>query len=49
MMFVEVLRRHIESLPPEETGWLAGMRDPAVGRALSMLHGKPGAPWSLSA
>ena len=47
MMFVEVLRRHIESLPPEETGWLAGMRDPAVGRALSMLHGKPGAPWSL--
>jgi AraC-like DNA-binding protein len=47
MLFVEVLRRHIDSLPPEETGWLAGMRDPAVGRALSLLHEKPGAPWTL--
>ena len=47
MMFVEVLRRHIESLPPEETGWLAGMRDPAVGRALSLLHGQPGSGWTL--
>jgi len=23
------------------------MRDASVGRALSLLHGKPGAPWSL--
>jgi AraC-like DNA-binding protein len=38
MLFVEVLRRHIDSLPPEQTAWLAGMRDPAVGRALALLH-----------
>jgi AraC-like DNA-binding protein len=47
MLFVEVLRRHIDSLSPDETGWLAGMRDPAVGRALSLLHEKPGEPWTL--
>jgi AraC-like DNA-binding protein len=47
MLFVEVLRRHIEALPPEQTGWLAGMRDPAVGRALALLHEKPGEPWTL--
>jgi len=47
MLFVEVLRRHIDSLPPEQTGWLAGMRDPAVGRALSLLHEKPAEPWTL--
>ena len=47
MLFVEALRRYIDSLPPEETGWLAGTRDPAVGRALSLLHQKPGAPWTL--
>lgn len=47
MLFVEVLRRHIDSLPPEETGWLAGTRDHAVGRALSLLHEKPGDPWTL--
>lgn len=47
MLFVEVLRRHLDSLPPEQTGWLAGMSDPAVGRVLAMLHARPGDPWTL--
>jgi AraC-like DNA-binding protein len=47
MMFVEVLRRYVEHLPAEQTGWLAGMRDPIVGRALALLHGSPAAPWTL--
>ena len=47
MLFVEVLRRHVDSLPEEQTGWLAGMRDPAVGRALSLIHEKPSKSWTL--
>jgi AraC-like DNA-binding protein len=47
MLFVEVLRRYIDALPPEQTGWLAGMRDPAVGRALSLIHEKPSEPWTM--
>jgi len=47
MLFVEVLRRHVDSLPEEQTGWLAGMRDQAVGRALSLLHEKPAEDWTL--
>src|SRR5262245_46945293 len=47
MLFVEVLRRYADSLPPEQTGWLAGMRDPAVGRALALLHEKPARAWTL--
>ena len=47
MLFVEILRRHVDTLPPEQTGWLAGMRDPAVGRALALLHARPGEPWTL--
>jgi AraC-like DNA-binding protein len=47
MLFVEALRRYVDSLPAEQTGWLAGMRDPAVGRALSLLHEKPAEPWTL--
>jgi AraC-like DNA-binding protein len=47
MLFVEVLRRHVDSLPAEQTGWLAGMRDPAVGRVLSLLHERPADPWTL--
>lgn len=47
MMFVEALRRYIDSLPDDQTGWFAGMRDPAVGRALSMIHEKPSEGWTL--
>lgn len=47
MLFVEVLRRHIDTLPPEQTGWLAGMRDPTIGRALALLHERPGAAWTI--
>jgi transcriptional regulator GlxA family with amidase domain len=47
LMFVEALRRYVESLPPEGKGWLAGVRDPQVGRALALLHGEPGTAWTV--
>jgi AraC-like DNA-binding protein len=47
LMFVETIRRHIEGLPPAETGWLAGLRDPVIGQALAALHGDPRAPWTV--
>jgi AraC-like DNA-binding protein len=49
LMFVEVVRRHLESLPPDRTGWLAGLRDPHVGKALAALHARPGDPWTIDA
>jgi len=49
LMFVEAVRRHLETLPPEQTGWLAGLRDPQVARALSLLHARPGFGWTLPA
>ncbi|HJW09342.1 MAG TPA: AraC family transcriptional regulator [Holophagaceae bacterium] len=47
MLFVEVIRCYVDSLPPDQRGWLAGMRDPAVGRVLSSLHDKPELQWTL--
>lgn len=47
MMFVEVLRRYLASAPDGSTGWLAGLRDPLVGRVLRLLHRSPSAPWTL--
>jgi AraC-like DNA-binding protein len=47
MLFVEVLRRYLDALPADQTGWLAGMRDPAVGRALSLMHQRPAEAWTL--
>jgi AraC-like DNA-binding protein len=47
LMFVDVIRRHLESLPEGHTNWLAGLRDPYVGRALTALHENPAREWSL--
>ena len=47
LMFVEAMRRYVESLPPEGRGWLAGVRDMHVGRALALLHGEPGRAWTV--
>src|SRR5262245_48153255 len=47
LMFVEVLRRYVETLPPGHQGWLAGLRDEIVGRGLSLLHGDPAHPWTI--
>jgi AraC-like DNA-binding protein len=47
LMFVEAIRRHLNSLPAEQTGWLAGLRDRFVGRALTLLHSKPAHPWTV--
>jgi AraC-like DNA-binding protein len=48
VLFVETLRRYINVLPPDQTGWLAGTRDSIIGQALALLHKEPAHPWTLS-
>jgi AraC-like DNA-binding protein len=47
LMFVEAVRRHLETLPPAQNGWLAGLRDPVVGQALAAIHGAPAVAWTV--
>jgi len=47
LMFIEVVRRHLENLPPEQAGWLAGLRDPFVGKVLSLMHAAPANSWTI--
>jgi AraC-like DNA-binding protein len=47
-LFVETLRRYVEHLPPGQTGWLAGARDPDVGNALALMHRQPSDPWTIA-
>lgn len=47
LLFVEAVREHVRTLPEERTGWLAGLRDPGVSRALALMHGDVGYPWSV--
>src|SRR5262245_6330282 len=46
LMFVEAVRRYAATLSAEQKGWLAGVRDPYVGRALALVHGKLDHPWT---
>jgi len=45
---VETVRRHVAGLPDQSTGWLAGARDPVVGRSLALLHKRPEHPWTVA-
>ena len=47
MMFVDAVRRHLDTLAEGSTGWLAGLRDRFVGRALALLHERPSAAWTI--
>jgi AraC family transcriptional regulator, alkane utilization regulator len=47
LMFVEAIRRFALSQPADRRGWLAGLRDRHVGRALALLHGRPAHPWTV--
>jgi AraC-like DNA-binding protein len=47
LMFIEVIRRYLEDLPAEQAGWLAGLRDPFVGKALSLMHATPQRAWTI--
>lgn len=47
LMFVDVVRRYIDTLPKNAVGWLSGLRDPQVGAALALMHARPAEEWTL--
>lgn len=47
-LFIETLRRRMAELRPEDSGWLAAARDPAVGRALASVHREPARAWTVA-
>jgi AraC-like DNA-binding protein len=48
VLFVETLRRYVSQWGEGRTGWLAGARDPEVGKALALIHTRPAHPWTLA-
>ena len=49
VMVVETLRQYVEQLSPEQTGWLSGLRERAVGKSLGLMHQQPAHPWTVEA
>ena len=46
LLFAEAVKQYVETLPPDHSGWLAGMRDPHVSKALTLLHARPAEAWT---
>jgi AraC-like DNA-binding protein len=47
MLFVDAARSYLNALPEDATGWLAGLRDRFVGKALELMHESPDQAWSV--
>src|SRR5262249_51367427 len=47
-LFVDTLRRYVAGLPEEQIGWLAGARDPIVGKSPAILHSRVSQPWTIA-
>ncbi len=47
VLFIQVLRAHLERIPDEDRSWLRGLRDPQIGRALGLVHGQPERAWTV--
>jgi AraC-like DNA-binding protein len=47
LVFVEAVRRYVDTMPDDRKGWLAGLRDRLVGRALALMHARPARRWTV--
>lgn len=46
-LFAEAVRRYLDALPEDSSGWLRGLRDPLVGQALILIHRRYAEDWTL--
>jgi len=47
LLFMEVVRWQLTYVAEGRRGWLAGLNDPHVGRALTLLHAEPARSWTV--
>jgi AraC-like DNA-binding protein len=49
LLVIQAIRTWIEHDPAAGTGWLGALRDPLVGRAITLIHQDPARPWTVAA
>src|SRR5207245_7889210 len=47
VVFIQLIRTWLDSLPASEGGWLRALTDPQLAPAIEAIHSDPGKPWSL--
>jgi AraC-like DNA-binding protein len=48
VLVIQAIRAWIEVDPGAQTGWLGALRDPQIGRALTLIHGEPARAWTIA-
>lgn len=46
--FVHVLRTYFDTAPEDSHGWLAGLSDPRIAKALASIHQNPAESWTAA-
>lgn len=47
VVVIQAIRTWLESGSASDTGWIAALRDPQIGRSLALMHRNPGIDWSV--
>jgi len=47
ILVIQAIRWWIDDDPAAQRGWLGALRDPAIGRAISLIHGDPSHDWTV--
>jgi AraC-like DNA-binding protein len=46
LLFIEAVRQFVADMPPDRKGWCAGLRDPFVSQAMTLLHTRFAEDWT---
>ncbi|NRB55787.1 MAG: AraC family transcriptional regulator [Salinicola sp.] len=47
LLFIQILRAHLQTSDHMPAGWLRALADPRIAPALRLMHGEPGRSWHL--
>jgi AraC-like DNA-binding protein len=48
LLFIQVIREYVMSNPTHESGWLAALHDPVIGKTLERIHDDLTHPWTVA-
>jgi AraC-like DNA-binding protein len=48
LLFIQVIREYVMANPSHESGWLAALQDPVIGKALERVHEDLTRPWTVA-
>jgi AraC-like DNA-binding protein len=48
IIVIQAIRAWIEGDPAAEVGWFGALRDPQIGRAITLIHRNPGRDWTVA-